>query len=117
MRAYLDGEDTRAWRHQIVLSYLNTVPLSAQPGFGEVNGVGDGLWAWYGTRLGPGQPPAARAARRTPAPGTTPRRALAFKEALLPQQALAYKQALSLMIAQRRPSHYLRAKARPISTP
>ena len=29
VRAYLDGEDTRAWRHRIVLSYLNTVPLSA----------------------------------------------------------------------------------------
>src|SRR4029450_13638275 len=47
VRAYLDGEDTLAWREQVVLSYLNTVPLSAQPGFGEVNGIGDGLWAWY----------------------------------------------------------------------
>ena len=35
-------------RREIVLSYLNTVPLSAKPGFGEVNGLGDGLWAWYG---------------------------------------------------------------------
>ena len=106
MRAYLDGEDTGAWRRHIVLSYLNTVPLSAQPGFGEVNGIGDGLWAWYArdwaevNRL-------LRQPLATPPLGMAPRRALAFNEALLPQQALAYKQALSLMIAQRRPSHYL----------
>ena len=106
VRAYLDGEDTRGARRQIVLSYLNTVPLSAQPGFGEVNGVGDGLWAWYArdfadvTRL-------LREPLATRAMGMPARRALAFKEALLPQQALAYKQVLSLMIAQRRPSHYL----------
>src|SRR6185503_9307399 len=106
VRAYLDGEDTRAVRRQIVLRYLNTVPLSAQPGFGEVNGMGDGLWAWYErdfaevNRL-------LREPIEAPAPGAAPRRALAFRQALLPLQALAYKQALSLMIAQRRPSHYL----------
>jgi membrane peptidoglycan carboxypeptidase len=106
VRAYLEGEDTRATRRRIVLSYLNTVPLSAQPGFGEVNGVGDGMWAWYArdfaevNRL-------LRQPLDTPAFGMAPRRALAFKQALVPQQALAYKQALSLMIAQRRPSHYL----------
>ena len=106
VRAYLGGEDTRAWRHQLVLSYLNTVPLSAQPGFGEVNGVGDGLWTWYARDLDQVNR-LLREPLEAPAPGTTPRRALAFKEALLPQQALAYKQALSLLIAQRRPSHYL----------
>jgi membrane peptidoglycan carboxypeptidase len=106
VRAYLDGEDTREVRRQIALRYLNTVPLSAQPGFGEVNGIGDGLWAWYErdfdevNRL-------LRDPIETPEPGTPPRRALAFKQALLPRQALAYKQVLSLMIAQRRPSHYL----------
>jgi membrane peptidoglycan carboxypeptidase len=106
VRAYLDGEDTRAWRRQLVLSYLNTVPLSAQPGFGEVNGVGDGLWAWYARDLAEVNR-LLREPLATPPLGMAPRRALAFKDALLPQQALAYKQALSLMIAQRRPSHYL----------
>jgi hypothetical protein len=24
------------------------VPLSAKSGFGEVNGIGDGMWVWYG---------------------------------------------------------------------
>ncbi|MEK8032133.1 transglycosylase domain-containing protein [Ideonella sp. DXS29W] len=106
LRAYLDGEDTTGRRRQIVLDYLNTVPLSAQAGFGEVNGLGDGLWAWYGRDFA-----AANRLLTTPVaeppPGPPRRDALAFKPALLPQQALVYKQALSLMVAQRRPSHYL----------
>ena len=52
LRAYLDGEDTLPRRRQIVVDYLNTVPLSAKAGFGEVNGIGDGLWAWYGRDFG-----------------------------------------------------------------
>ncbi|TPW18154.1 MAG: glycosyl transferase family protein, partial [Halothiobacillaceae bacterium] len=48
VRAYLGGEQTFAARQEIVVSYLNTVPLAAVAGFGEVNGMGDGLWAWYG---------------------------------------------------------------------
>ena len=106
VRAYLEGEDTTSRRRQIVLDYLNTVPLSAQAGFGEVNGLGDGLWAWYGrdfdevNRL-------LTAPLAEPAPGEPKRTAQAFKQALLPRQALAFKQALSLMVAQRRPSHYL----------
>ena len=35
-------------RRKTVMAYLNTVPLAAAPRFGEVNGIGDGLWAWYG---------------------------------------------------------------------
>ncbi|HEV8692413.1 MAG TPA: transglycosylase domain-containing protein, partial [Ideonella sp.] len=106
LRAYLDGHDTMARRRQIVLDYLNTVPLSAQSGFGEVNGLGDGLWAWYGRDFAEMNrllaTPIAEAQ-----PGEPRRRALAFKQALLPMQALAFKQALSLMVAQRRPSYYL----------
>src|SRR5207249_3678255 len=96
VRAYLDGENTLATRQQIVVAYLNTVPLSAKPGYGEINSLGDGLWAWYGrdfaevNRLlhdisGAGGQGAEQLQRR----------------------ALAFKQALSLMIAQRRPSYYL----------
>ena len=48
LRAYLGGEDTSAVRRQLVLDYLNTVPLAARPGYGEVNGIGDGMWVWYG---------------------------------------------------------------------
>jgi membrane peptidoglycan carboxypeptidase len=88
LRAYLDGENTLPRRRQIVVDYLNTVPLSAKAGFGEVNGLGDGLWAWFGRDL-------AEVNALIAAPEVTPR------------SALAYKQALSLMVAQRRPSYYL----------
>jgi hypothetical protein len=39
MRAYLGGTDTTATRRNIVLDYLNTVPLAARLGIGEVNGM------------------------------------------------------------------------------
>ena len=48
LRAYLDGPNTLAMRRETVTAYLNTVPLAAAPRYGEVHGVGDGLWAWYG---------------------------------------------------------------------
>lgn len=48
LRAYLEGEETLPVRRRIVLDYINSVPLAAAPGEGEVNGLGDGLWAWYG---------------------------------------------------------------------
>ena len=92
LRAYQGGEDTSAVRRQIVIDYINTVPLSAKLGYGEVNGIGDGMWVWYG-------------------------RDFADLNGALkgrvdtPEAALAYKQALSLFIAQRRPAHYLGAGA------
>ncbi|MFZ3286321.1 MAG: transglycosylase domain-containing protein, partial [Telluria sp.] len=90
LRAYRDGPDTTAARRQIVIDYLNTVPLSAKPGYGEVNGIGDGMWVWYGRDFA--------SVNRT------------LKGRIdNPDAALAYKEALSLMIAQRRPAHYLGA--------
>ena len=49
VRAYRTGEDTSSFRRQLVLDYVNSVPLSAAPGAGEVTGLGDGLFVWYGT--------------------------------------------------------------------
>lgn len=92
LRAYLDGEDTRPMRRQIVMDYLNTVPLSAFPGYGEVNGLGDGLWTWYGADLA-----SVSAALRD----------AASTSAGLQAQGRAYRQVLSLMIAHRRPTHFL----------
>lgn len=89
LRAYLDGPDTTAARRRLVVDYLNTVPLAASPGFGEVNGIGDGLWAWYGRDF------------------DEVNRLLQDASAAPAERALAYKQALSLLIAQRRPSDYL----------
>jgi membrane peptidoglycan carboxypeptidase len=111
VRAYLDGENTLPARRRIVVEYLNTVPLSAQSGFGEVNGLGDGLWAWYGRDFAE----VNRLLMTVDGAGGSvlvpvelmQRRALAFRHVLLIEQAQAFKQALSLMVAQRRPSHYL----------
>ena len=110
VRAYLDGENTLPARRQIVVDYLNTVPLGAQSGFGEVNGLGDGLWAWYGRDFAEMNRLLMTVDSNTAAPVPAElmqRRALAFKHVLIVKQAQAFKQALSLMIAQRRPSHYL----------
>jgi len=88
LRSYQDGENTIAARRKIVVNYLNTVPLSAKSGFGEVNGIGDGMWVWYGR---PFEEVKTLLNTKLDQPGS----------------ALAYKEALSLLIAQRRPSHYL----------
>jgi len=92
VRAYLDGEDTTRARQRILVDYLNSTPLTGRPGFGEVNGLGDGLWAWYGTDL---------------ATAVTVLSEAAPDARTLQLKALAYKQVLSLMLAQRRPSYYL----------
>jgi len=90
LRAYEDGEDTSKARRRIVLEYLNTVPLSAKLGYGEVNGIGDGMWVWYGRDF------------------ASLNKILATNT-VTPEYALVYKEALSLMIAQRRPAYYLGA--------
>jgi membrane peptidoglycan carboxypeptidase len=51
LKAYHKSSDTRPARRQIILDYLNSVPLGAAPGFGEVNGLGSGLRAWFGISL------------------------------------------------------------------
>ncbi|HRO60639.1 MAG TPA: transglycosylase domain-containing protein [Burkholderiaceae bacterium] len=99
LRAYLYGEDTRPRRREIVADYLNTVPLAARPGFGEVNGIGDGLFAWYGRDFDEVNRLLSDDRVSAVEPGDD--------GGLLARRALAYKQALSLMVAQRRPSHYL----------
>jgi membrane peptidoglycan carboxypeptidase len=90
VRAYQGGPDTTEARQRIVRDYLNSVPLSAVPGHGEVHGMAEGL---RGTA-----PISTRSTKhsfhrqRREEPG---------------RRGLALRQVLSLMIAQRRPSHYL----------
>jgi membrane peptidoglycan carboxypeptidase len=94
IRTYLNGENNMVERRKTVVAYLNTVPLSAQAGYGEILGIGDGMWVWYGcdfsdfNNLLNGD------------------NKVAEKEQLR-HVAETYKQALSLIIAQRRPSFYL----------
>ncbi len=95
VKVYRQGEHTLGARQNLVTDYLNTVPLAAKSGFGEVNGLGDGLWVWYGQSFDVVNP-LLRTADNTLTP------------AALRRKALAYKQALSLLISQRRPSYYLR---------
>jgi len=91
LRAYSRGPDTTERRRQIVVDYLNTVPLAAAPAYGEVNGLGDGLWAWYAADF-----KTVNALLRQPPGGAD-----------LAEQGRAYRQVLSLLISQRRPSYYL----------
>lgn len=92
VRAYMGGPDTTQARRRIVVDYLNSTPLAASPSHGEVNGLGDGLWAWYGADF---------------AETNTVLREPARDSAALETRALAFKQVLSLLLAQRRPSYYL----------
>ena len=48
VRAYQDGPQTLEARQNVVRDYLNSVPLSAVPGHGEVHGMAEGLRVWYG---------------------------------------------------------------------
>ncbi|SAK86892.1 glycosyl transferase family protein [Caballeronia calidae] len=93
VRAYLDGPQTMPGRRQLVVRYLNSVPLAARPGIGEISGLPDGMAAWYGRDFDEYN-------RILNAP---------ISAETLDEQALAFKQALSLMIAQRAPSRFLRA--------
>jgi membrane peptidoglycan carboxypeptidase len=93
LRAYAGGPDTFEWRRQIAVDYLNTVPLAAASGYGEVNGLGDGLWAWYGADFH--------------AVNTLLQREPGDSDADAWEQARAFRQVLSLLIAQRRPSYFL----------
>lgn len=93
-RAYLDGPETLDRRQKIILDYINSIPLAALPGYGEVNGLGDGLWAWYGSDFDE----TMKVLSEDFHPVTEEDRN---------RQALAYKQVLSLFISHRRPSHFL----------
>ena len=94
IRAYLDGPNTMAVRRGIALAYLNSVPLGAIPGYGEVHSLGDGLWAWYNADFA-----TVNSSLRADT--------LASTDSVSAEQAAAYRQVLCLLIAQRRPAWYL----------
>ncbi|MHA6492877.1 transglycosylase domain-containing protein [Pseudomonas borbori] len=92
VRTYRSGPLTLPARENIVRDYLNSVPLSAAPGHGEVHGIADGLRIWFGADFAQ--------VNRLLDPARSP-------DASLEQRGLALRQVLALMIAQRRPSYYL----------
>ncbi|MBY0505691.1 MAG: transglycosylase domain-containing protein [Bryobacteraceae bacterium] len=93
LRAYQEGPSTLAARRQVVCDYLNSLPLASVSGHGEVIGLGDGVWAWYGADF-------ERTNRLLKQADSGVNRASA-------EQGAAYRQALSLLLAINRPGHYL----------
>ena len=94
LAAYRNGSVTLQAQQKIVCDYINSIPLAASPGYGEVSGLGDGLWAWYGTD----------ASKATPL--------LRADEAMLTnaqnrERAQFYRETLSLLLALRAPHYYL----------
>ncbi|MES2819933.1 MAG: transglycosylase domain-containing protein [Pseudomonadota bacterium] len=92
VRAYQGGSRTQQARKNVVRDYLNSVPLSAAPGHGEVHGLADGLRIWFGADFA--------TVNRLLDPAGSP-------QASLGERGQALRQVLALMIAQRRPSYYL----------
>jgi membrane peptidoglycan carboxypeptidase len=88
LKVYKEGRDTRGARQEIVVDYLNTVPLAATPGYGEVNGLGNGLHAWFGLEL------------------SDVCRELQYPSSPM-AQARAYKYVITLLAAIRGPAYYL----------
>src|SRR5262249_47029538 len=68
--------------------YLNSVPLSAPPGYGEVHGFGEALYTWFGLEL-------ADVGEALNAPEPTP------------EKVRAYKHVLALVVSLRAPTTYL----------
>jgi membrane peptidoglycan carboxypeptidase len=88
LKAYRNGPNTGEARRRIVTEYLNSMPLAAVPGYGEVNGLGQGLRAWFGADL-----------KETVD--------LLHEVAPSPAQVLAFRQVLTLLAAVRAPGNYL----------
>lgn len=91
LRAYRTGTDTRLARKGIIVDYMNSMPLGAVPGEGEVTGLGHGMWAWF----------------VKPPERLTVDLSLPEEGKGLVRKAETYKQALALIMATRRPTLYL----------
>jgi len=90
--AYMGGPGTLAARQGILLTYVDSTPLAARPGYGAVIGIPEALWVWYGTDLD-------EADRLLTQPALT-------RQALV-RQGEIYRQILSLILAGQRPAYYL----------
>ncbi len=100
IHAYRHGPETIVARQRIVAAYLDSEPLGSRKGYGEIIGLPEALWRWYGT-----DPSAARRVLTTPA--ATP--------AELARKGEIYRQVLSLLLAGRRPAYYLNTDHRALA--
>ena len=94
LAAYQDGRTTLHAQQDIIRAYINSIPLAASPGYGDVQGLGDGLWAWYGADVSKIDP-----LLRAPEASLSPRE--------MRMRARAYRETLSLLLALRSPHVYL----------
>ncbi|RPJ47461.1 MAG: glycosyl transferase family 51 [Candidatus Latescibacterota bacterium] len=99
LRAYLRGEETFDVRREIARAHLNSLPLAAVSGYGEVIGLGDGLSAWYGADFD-------RVNR------LLGRRGSELDRSEHEEWGVALKEVVSLLLAQRRPTSYLMDRER-----
>lgn len=101
LRTYQQGENTIEARKRILLDYVNTVPLAALPGYGEVNGLSDGMLAWYGSSLD-------SVNRQLKVPRSRGAGPTGLDSGVdMVSVGKGYRQVLNLFIAHRRPSSYL----------
>lgn len=94
LAAYQDGRSTLHAQQDIIRGYVNSIPLAASPGYGDVQGLGDGLWAWYGADVSKIDP-----LLRAPEASLNARQMQA--------RARGYRETLSLLLALRSPHVYL----------
>ncbi len=94
LRSYLEGTRTTEVRRGILTDYLNALPVGASPGYGEVIGLRDGLRVWFGLD----------------ADSADARLRAAMTGAVSGEAARAYRAVVMLLIAQRRPTYYLRTE-------
>lgn len=94
LAAYEDGRSTLHAQKDIIRDYINSIPLAASPGYGDVQGLGDGLWAWYGADVSKIDP-------LLEAPEGW------LNRTQMRQRARGYREALSLLLALRSPYVYL----------
>lgn len=94
LAAYEDGRSTLHAQKDIICDYINSIPLAASPGYGDVQGLGDGLWAWYGVNVSNVNP-------LLQAPESS------LDSQQMRERARAYRETLSLLLALRSPYNYL----------
>lgn len=88
LAAYRTGRETGDTRKQVIVDYLNTMPLGAVPGLGDVYGLGDGLRVWFNMDLAD-----VCAALQSPQPSA--------------EKARVYRHVLALLYAVHAPTDYL----------
>ncbi len=94
LAAYDDGPTTLHAQRDIIRGYINSIPLAASPGYGDVQGLGDGLWAWYGADVS-----------KINSLLQAPEASLGREQ--MRMRARAYREVLSLLLALRSPHVYL----------